>query len=150
MIDDNNPAVTHLSEPESWALLRSRPVGRLATAVGNLPDVFPVNYVVDDGGIVFKTSRGSKLLELSINSQVAFEVDAWEADLGGWSVVCRGRARVLQDRSERDHAASLPLKPWVATIKTHFVRIEVDHIVGRTFRFGDEPLEEDRELDSVD
>lgn len=149
MTDDTSP-VTHLSEEESWALLRARPVGRLATAVGNLPDVFPVNFVVDNGGIVFKTSRGSKLLELSINNQVAFEVDAWEQDLGGWSVVCRGRARVLQDRKERDYAASLPLKPWVATIKTHYVRIDVDHIVGRRFRFGEEPAEGDRELDGVD
>lgn len=150
MIDDLSQPVTHLSESESWALLRARPVGRLATAVGNLPDVFPVNFVVDDGGIVFKTSRGSKLLELSINNQVAFEVDAWEQDLGGWSVVCRGRARILQDKEERDHAANLPLKPWVATVKTHYVRIDVDHIVGRTFRFGDEPSEDERPLDSVE
>lgn len=150
MIDDDAPPVTHLGESESWALLRSRPIGRLATAVGNLPDVFPVNFVVDDGGIVIKTSRGSKLLELSINNQVAFEVDAWEENLGGWSVVCRGRARVLQDRDELDYAASLPLKPWVATVKTHFVRIDVDHIVGRRFRFGDEPTEDERALDSVE
>jgi nitroimidazol reductase NimA-like FMN-containing flavoprotein (pyridoxamine 5'-phosphate oxidase superfamily) len=148
MIDDIIP-VTHLSEPESWALLRGRPVGRLATAVGNVPDVFPVNFVVDGGGIVFKTARGSKLLELLINNQVAFEVDSWTEDLGGWSVVCRGRARVLED-DERNHAASLDLKSWVQTIKTHFVRIDVEHIVGRAFRFGEEPSEGDRDLDPVD
>lgn len=138
MTDEFSP-VTHLSEMESWALLRGRPVGRLATAVAKIPDVFPVNYVVDDGGIVFKTSQGSKLLEVMINSTVAFEVDDWEQDLGGWSVVCRGRARVLEHPDERDHAASLDLKPWVPTIKTHFVRIDVEHIVGRAFRFGEEP-----------
>ena len=146
-MDDIAP-VTHLSESEGWALLRGQPMGRLATAVGNLPDVFPVNFVVDDGGIVFKTARGSKLLELLINNQVAFEVDSWEQDLGGWSIVCRGRARVLEDKAERDHAASLGLEPWVQTVKTHFVRIDVDHIVGRSFRFGPEPTE--RVLDSVD
>jgi uncharacterized protein len=147
MTEDISP-VTHLSEMESWALLRGRPVGRLATAVAKIPDVFPVNYVVDDRSIVFRTAQGSKLLGLVINNQVAFEVDDWEQDLGGWSVVCRGRASVLEDPDERARAATLDLKPWLPTVKTHYVRIAVDHIVGRAFRFCDDAA--DRSFDPVD
>lgn len=149
MTDDFSP-VTHLGEMESWALLRGRPVGRLATSVAKIPDIFPVNYVVDDGGIVFRTAQGSKLLEVLINNRVAFEVDDWEQDLGGWSVVCRGRARVLETPEERQRAATLDLQPWVATIKTHYVRIEVEQIIGRAFRFGPEPDADSRDPDAVD
>lgn len=135
MTDDSNP-VTALTADESWELLASRPVGRLATSISQQPDIFPVNYVLDDRSIVFRTAQGSKLLELTVNSLVAFEVDDWEAGLGGWSVVARGRAEVIERDAELTHAESLDLKPWVGTVKTVFVRIRVDEIIGRRFLFG--------------
>ncbi len=130
-----NPVI-ELSEAEAWELLATRPVGRLATSVAQQPDIFPVNFVVDDGCIVFRTAQGSKLLELTINERVAFEVDDWEVDLGGWSVVCRGAAEVIEQQADLEHAESLDLRPWVQTIKTVFVRIRVREIVGRRFHFG--------------
>lgn len=129
-------AVTELSEKEAWELLATRPVGRLATSVAQQPDIFPVNFVLDDGCIVFRTAQGSKLLELTINEHVAFEVDDWETDLGGWSVVCHGTAEVIEHQADLERAESLDLRPWVQTIKTVFVRIRVVEIVGRRFRFG--------------
>lgn len=135
MTDDNSP-VTPLSDDESWARLATRPVGRLATSVAGQPDIFPVNFVVDGRDIIFRTERGSKLLELTINDSVAFEVDDWQEDLGGWSVVCRGKAEQIQTMADLEHAESLPLQPWVRTVKTVFVRIGVKEITGRAFRFG--------------
>lgn len=128
--------VTHLSEAESWALLAGRPVGRLATSVAGQPDIYPVNYVLKDRTIVFKTERGSKLLNVAINSQVAFEVDDWREGLGGWSVVCRGNAEQIDSIAEHEAAEQLPLHPWVPTPKTVFVRIHVEEISGRSFRFN--------------
>ncbi|WP_432560506.1 pyridoxamine 5'-phosphate oxidase family protein [Granulicoccus sp. GXG6511] len=130
--------VTQLSEDESWALLAGQPVGRLATSVAGRPDIYPVNYVLDDHTVVFKTERGSKLLELTINDRVAFEVDDWREGLGGWSVVCRGQAEKIEDPDERERAEELPLHPWVPTPKTVYVRIVVDDISGRSFRFNAE------------
>lgn len=137
MTEQHRP-VTPLSQEESWALLAGRPVGRLATSVAGKPDIFPVNFVLDGQDIVFRTERGSKLLELTINDQVAFEVDDWREGLGGWSVVCRGRAEQIASRAEQEHAETLPLQPWVHTIKTVFVRIRVEVITGRSFRFASE------------
>lgn len=134
MTDIPQPVVP-LSEAESWQLLGTRPVGRLATSVAQQPDIFPVNYVLDDGCIIFRTAQGSKLLELTINERVAFEVDDWEADLGGWSVVCSGAAEVIERAADLERAEALDLKPWVATVKTVFVRIRVEEIIGRRFRF---------------
>ncbi|MDO5498542.1 MAG: pyridoxamine 5'-phosphate oxidase family protein, partial [Propionibacteriaceae bacterium] len=104
--------------------------------VSGHPDIFPLNFVITDGDIVFRTERGSKLLELTINEQVAFEADDWEENLGGWSVVCRGVAQQLESSAELEAAEQLPLQPWVETVKTVFVRIKVEQITGRAFRFG--------------
>ncbi|NLT29213.1 MAG: pyridoxamine 5'-phosphate oxidase family protein [Propionibacterium sp.] len=138
MAFDETGAVTNLSEQESWDLLAAQELGRLATAVVNEPEIYPVNFVVDDRTIVFRTAEGSKLLELTVNNRVAFEVDEWDGE-GGWSVLVRGQAEALEHADEIDAAETLPLKPWVPTLKKTYVRIRPIAISGRRFRFGDEP-----------
>ena len=49
-----------LSEDECRALLSRADVGRLAITLSALPAIFPVNYRVIDGWIVFRTAPGSK------------------------------------------------------------------------------------------
>ncbi len=110
------------------------------TVVDREPQIFPINYVVEDHSLLFRTAEGNKLLTLTINDRVAFEVDGWDAT-GGWSVIARGHARELQN-TEREDAEKLPLRPWVPTRKTHWVCIEVDEITGRQFRFGPEPQDD--------
>ena len=113
-------------------------MGRLATAVAGQPDIAPVNFVVDGRSLVFRSAEGAKLLALTINPAVALEADSWEGD-SGWSVVAKGTASQVTGTAEIAHAESLPLRPWVPTVKLHFVRIEVSEISGRQFRFGPEP-----------
>ena len=56
--------------------LREEVVGRIGVTVEGHPEIFPINYAVDDaGGIVFRTDPGAKLLALVDNATVAFEVD---------------------------------------------------------------------------
>ena len=38
-----------ITEAECWRLLAEHTVGRLAVSIANRPDIFPVNYVLDDG-----------------------------------------------------------------------------------------------------
>ena len=142
MAESTNP-VTVLDESRCWDLLASQAVGRLATAVQGLPEVFPVNFVVDGESVVFRTAEGSKLVELVINEQVAFEADGWNEN-GGWSVVIKGSAAVLPSGEEHDRAEALPLRPWIPTVKTNFVRITATQITGRRFEFGPDPLPEFR------
>lgn len=137
MFAENEP-IAKLDEDQAWQLVASRHYGRLATTIGDDIEMFPVNFVVDDGAVVFRTAAGSKLFELTVNSRVAFEVDHVEG-AGGWSVVLHGDARVLQEGDEIAHAETLDLRPWLPTIKTTFVRIEADRVSGRAFRFGEEP-----------
>lgn len=136
----SNPsdAVTNLSEVECWELLATQKLGRLGTSVVNEPEIFPVNFVVDDRTILFRTAQGSKLLELTINNKVAFEVDDHD-DEKGWSVLIRGVAEALEHSTEIDAAQRLGLTPWVPTVKKTFVRIRPHVITGRRFTFGAEP-----------
>ncbi len=103
-----------------------------------VPDIVPINFVVDDETIVFRTAEGSKLFALTINQEVAFEVDGW-GETSGWSVVLHGRAEQITDYDDVLHAEALPLQPWVPTVKLHYVRIVPAQVSGRDFAFGPEP-----------
>jgi nitroimidazol reductase NimA-like FMN-containing flavoprotein (pyridoxamine 5'-phosphate oxidase superfamily) len=130
--------VTVLTETECWERVSTQRVGRLATHVGNVVDIAPINFVVDGSTILFRTAPGSKLSELTVNHSVVFEVDAFTEETG-WSVVLRGTARVLEDEAEIAAAEALPLRPFVPTLKLVFVKIEGLVGTGRSFVFGPEP-----------
>lgn len=109
-------------------------VGRIALA-GPRPVIFPVNYAIDGDSIVFRTDPGTKFHAAVHQAFVAFEVDwvdpTWEI---GWSVVVRGQARLVTDPAELDKLNRLPLVPWAAGDKGHFVRIDTQLISGRRLK----------------
>ncbi|MEL4503970.1 pyridoxamine 5'-phosphate oxidase family protein [Luteococcus sp. H138] len=137
MADMENP-MTEIQEDTCWGYLASQEVGRLATAKDGQPEIFPVNYHVDGQSIVFRTASGSKLKELTENAHVAFEVDGWTVD-GGWSILIKGDAAEITDEDELAMADKMPLRPWVPTIKRHYVRVTPSQLSGRSFYFGPEP-----------
>lgn len=132
-----------LDDDESWEQLATQPVGRIVTSVGDQVDIVPINFVVDGRSIVFRTGAGTKLVEMTINHRVLFEVDSFD-DASGWSVVVRGEARVIDAEAELDRVASLGLAPFVPTLKPTWVRIEAASISGRAFTFGEQPEEADQ------
>ena len=127
-----------LSEDECWNLLSRHELGRLAVAVDGKPDIFPVNYVTDGPRLLFRTAPGSKLAELSVNPEVAFEVDEYDAPWAS-SVVLKGVARPLKLQSEIDAADALGLTPWIPTLKYRWVKVSPTSITGRRFERGPEP-----------
>lgn len=141
-MNSNAAPMTVLDEDACWERLAAQQVGRLVTHVGDVVDIVPINFVVDGRGIVFRTAAGNKLAGLSINGDVVFEVDEFDGD-AGWSVVLRGEARVLSNEDEVAAAEALPLRPFVATLKPTFVRVEATSVSGRAFEFGPEPRRED-------
>ena len=141
-MDANVSPVTVLTEDDCWERLATEQVGRIVTHVGGVVDIVPINFVVDGRTIVFRTAAGSKLAGLTINSDVAFEVDRFD-DSRGWSVVVRGEARALTLEAEVGAAEALPLRPFVPTLKPTFVRIVVSSVSGRAFEFGEELRRED-------
>jgi nitroimidazol reductase NimA-like FMN-containing flavoprotein (pyridoxamine 5'-phosphate oxidase superfamily) len=131
---DHADGMQVLGEAECWDLLRGDEVGRVAVAINNHPDIFPINYVVDHGTIVFRTNEGTKLAASVLGPAVAFEVDGYDPVAGeAWSVVVKGRAVEIAQMLERFAAADLPLFPWHTEPKYRFVRIEPDSVTGRRF-----------------
>lgn len=123
-----------LSTHDCLELLRAAEVGRLAVSIANRPDIFPVNYLVDHGTVVFRTAEGTKLAAAVLGRGVAFEVDGFDAEAGeAWSVVVKGHAAEIERMQERFDALDLPLFPWHAAPKHRFVRIEPVEISGRRF-----------------
>ncbi|WP_448256734.1 pyridoxamine 5'-phosphate oxidase family protein [Microbacterium aurum] len=135
---ENSDAVTVLTDRQCWDRLAEQQLGRLVTHVGDVLDVFPVNYTVDRDSIVFRTAEGSKLTELTINDQVLFEVDEY-TDTDAWSVIVRGTAHRLDSAEEVRAADRLPLRPWTPTLKYNYVRIVAASVSGRDIRRGEEP-----------
>jgi nitroimidazol reductase NimA-like FMN-containing flavoprotein (pyridoxamine 5'-phosphate oxidase superfamily) len=123
-----------LTDEQCWELLGGQQIGRLATVVGGSVDIYPVNYIVHEGEIVFKTAEGSKLASVMAHHEVAFEIDGFDEDTNeAWSVVLSGMARVLTHDSELDAAETLPLFPWNTAPKNRFVAIDPTAVSGRRF-----------------
>jgi nitroimidazol reductase NimA-like FMN-containing flavoprotein (pyridoxamine 5'-phosphate oxidase superfamily) len=86
-----------LSEAEAWELLLRGEVGRVGLTIGGVPAIFPVNYTVLDGTIVFRTAPGAKLSTAMAGNVVAFEVDHHERQGRiGWSVLVVGQCEVVR------------------------------------------------------
>lgn len=129
-----DPHIDVLTHEQCWALLRCQIVGRLGIAIMNHPDIFPVNYVVDHGSIVFRTDEGTKLAASLLGTAVAFETDHYDPAAGvAWSVVAKGEAVEIQGLFELFDAADLPLFPWQIAPKHRFVRITPEELTGRRF-----------------
>lgn len=121
-----------LDEAECLELLGGASIGRVGVSIGALPAIFPVNYVVLDGAIVFRTGAGTKLAAATDNAVIAFEVDSFDPlDQSGWSVLVVGAAGVVTDPVEQDAACRLSLQPWVEGERDHYVRVPVEFVSGR-------------------
>ena len=134
----NPDGMTILDTHTCLGLLRTSEVGRLAVSIQNHPDIFPINYVVDRGTVVFRTAEGTKLAAALLGRGVAFEVDGYDPDAGeAWSVVIKGYASEIETMYEMFDALDLPLFPWHAGPKHRFVRIDPVEISGRRFHVVD-------------
>lgn len=130
--------VAALLEHECWSLLRSTDLGRLAVVVGSWPDIFPINFVVDHGTIVFRTAEGTKLSASTTTLAVAFEADGFDlATRTAWSVVVKGSAQRIVVAQEQIARMRLPLFPMQDGPKRHFVRIEPAVVSGRSFHVAE-------------
>ena len=127
-------AVENLSAKQCWELLRSTEVGRLAVIVGDHPEIFPINYAVDQGTVVFRSAQGTKDAAALGDAPVAFEADGYDAETGlVWSVVIKGQATTFHTIDEAVESFKADVHPWQAGKKERFIRIRPDEITGRRF-----------------
>lgn len=124
--------VAVLTEEQCWELLASEQVGRLVVSIDGRPEIYPVNFAVRDRKVYFRSGEGSKLAELTVYPQVAFEADHIHEN-NAWSVVVHGRAHVLQHFSDVQAIDALGLTSWVPTSKFNYVELVATETTGRRF-----------------
>lgn len=129
--DEDDSPVKVISDQECWDLLHETEFGRLAYHLAGEVHIAPINYSTDGKRLYFKTAEGSKLLGIVMNEDVAFEIDRITEE-SATSVCIRGRAYLLEG-SEEHVVETLPLRPWVPTLKFNVVAIEPSEMTGRSF-----------------
>jgi len=132
MNESPESAVDILGDEASWHLLAGADIGRLAVSIDGGVDIFPINYVVADRQIFFRSGPGSKLMDLTKHPVVALETDGTHRRRR-WSVVVKGTAVRLGSDEEIEASGVLSLHSAVPTDKWNYVRISASSITGRQF-----------------
>lgn len=121
-----------LDEETCRQLLSRAVLGRVATTVGALPTIVPVNFKYVDGYVVFRTSPGAKFEAALNNAVVAFEVDHMDAfSHSGWSVLAIGVASLVTDPDEIERYAKENIPRWAPSGEEHYARISTELLSGR-------------------
>ena len=143
------------SRLEMETLLREETIGYLGLSTRDIPYVVPLNYAYIDGKILFHcATTGKKLDYLRRNEHVCFAVGRQSGEvrrhpegnpchMDSDSVICYGRARIVEDLEERKEildtfnrcfqpdATGIPLK---AAKECYAVVIEIIEMTGRRER----------------
>lgn len=130
---DSRSGIELIDRDECVRLLAADEIGRLAINVGHAPTILPVNYRMDGDAVVFRSDPGAKL-DLGTRAPVSFEIDGFDREQRtGWSVVVSGRLEEVTqyDAQTYDRVHELPIDPWAAGEKSHWLRIVPNHITGR-------------------
>jgi nitroimidazol reductase NimA-like FMN-containing flavoprotein (pyridoxamine 5'-phosphate oxidase superfamily) len=130
-----------LDEDECVRLISPGGIGRLVFGGRFDLTVLPVNYVMHNGAILFRTAQaGSTDEDLRTGIEhaeyrVAFEIDDFDTKTReGWSVLIQGPAHHLDDPAEQADALAAGVEPWPGGEREHFIRITPARITGRRLR----------------
>ncbi|MEW1700410.1 pyridoxamine 5'-phosphate oxidase family protein [Streptomyces sp. NPDC091278] len=130
----NRPRLEELDESECWSLLGDHGVGRIAVGGTGGLHVFPVNYQVLEGRLVFATTATSVLGRAAASgAEIAFEEDSLdEAFRQGWSVLLVGPAHTVSDPAEaRTLRGDGRSRPWAGDGRDTVVTLTPRQVTGR-------------------
>jgi nitroimidazol reductase NimA-like FMN-containing flavoprotein (pyridoxamine 5'-phosphate oxidase superfamily) len=120
-------------EPEEcWALLSTGLTGRIGVLRDGRVFIFPVNYVVHDRGVYFRTSSTGDLGRTSLD-RVAFQVDHVAAEqMSGWSVLVQGSTAVVTDEALLSAVwGRMVSEPWAGGDRRQLVQVVPTSVSGR-------------------
>jgi nitroimidazol reductase NimA-like FMN-containing flavoprotein (pyridoxamine 5'-phosphate oxidase superfamily) len=135
------PVLEPLDEAECLRLISPGGIGRLAFTGRYGLTVFPVNYKLHDGSIMFRTSQDSPTGEdlrtgiAHAEYEVAFEIDDIDpVTRAGWSVLIQGPAHHMASEAERAVVRESGVEPWPGGSREHAIRITPSRVTGRRLR----------------
>ncbi|MFD9219191.1 helix-turn-helix domain-containing protein [Streptomyces sp. NPDC060064] len=121
-----------LTADECRELLSTHGVGRVAVTTADGPAVIPVNYLVVDDVVAYRTLPDS-VPSAAANLEVAFEVDHIDDALSqGWSVLAVGPARAVTDpEAVRRLEEQAYTTPWAGGDRGLWLAITPSRLTGR-------------------
>ncbi|MBO2530116.1 MULTISPECIES: helix-turn-helix domain-containing protein [Thermobifida] len=129
------PKLQEIDSQECMELIKAGGVGRIAfTMPGEAaPTVLPVNFLVRNETIIFRTSGHGIIAEHASNQYISFEVDRLDGITNeGWSVLVVGLARPVRDPVELERLRkTAPVQPWAAGDRDLFITIIPKQVTGR-------------------
>ncbi|MFI6512275.1 pyridoxamine 5'-phosphate oxidase family protein [Streptosporangium sp. NPDC050855] len=136
-------ALETLDRQECLRLIAPGGVGRVAFDDQGGPVILPVNYVLHEETVIFRTAVGGPFdagLRTGVEGvefKIAFEVDQLDAAASeGWSVLVRGGVHHVSDPEELAAAQATGVQPWAGGERTLYVRISANEITGRRVHGG--------------
>lgn len=99
------------------------------------PEVLPVNYVVDVDRIIIRSAEGAKLRAASAGVPMSFQLDS--AGVGGppadhrWTVLVRGRSRVVTDADDLRYLSLSQLQPDAGGFRPWYLSVAIEQVTGR-------------------
>ncbi len=124
-----------LSESECLDLLRAELVGRIVFTEKAMPDIRPVNYVLDGRDVIIRT-RGDSWARRVADTVVAFEVDHIDNETHtGWSVVLLGTATIVTDIDTLVRVTDFRHRPWAPGHRDRYLRVQTGQLTGRRLSF---------------
>ena len=129
---DLGTGLIKLDRGECLELLAAKSVGRISYTSDAGARILPVNYVLVDDSVIFRTVPDGEIFDHALSSICAFEIDETDEFFeSGWSVVVVGR---LELATEDDFAhmryGKLP-EPLAAGHRYMFVRLPCEQVSGR-------------------
>ena len=130
-------AATHrsedLTEIECWALLAGQGTGRVAYSENGRVLVFPVNYVVHDNAVYFRTASNGILGGGQDYRDASFQIDDHDSQrMDGWSVLLSGKAAAVTDAELLTALWGRQMaEPWGGGQRDVFIGIEPAMVTGR-------------------
>lgn len=123
--------ITEMTNDECLRLLAANRFGRVAVNDDAGPIVLPVNYVVDDDAVLFRSSQGTKVEAAEREAPASFEIDAVdERTRTGWSVIARGTLSEVADPDQLERVRTLPA-PFAGGDRPYLLRLVLAEVTGR-------------------
>jgi hypothetical protein len=132
-----NPVLTKIDRDQCEALLQSGGIGRVAFRASEQLVVFPVNFRVLDGDVVFRSRHDGSIDQLAPDEPVSFEVDHIDDTMSeGWSVLATGTVHVVREPDELRQVQALGIEPWAGGDRHTYFRLSVTGLTGRVINVG--------------
>jgi nitroimidazol reductase NimA-like FMN-containing flavoprotein (pyridoxamine 5'-phosphate oxidase superfamily) len=129
--------LVEMTRKECLDALGSKGVGRLAYTTYDGPRVIPVNYVLTEDGVIFRTVPDGEVARHALDTRCAFEIDETDEFFeAGWSVLVVGVAQLLTEADFRRLRYGRIPEPWAAGPRVLFVKVPLLQLSGRQLLSG--------------